>query len=146
MADPHESQSRFVSLMEAFVRDVRFTLRSLRQRPGFTAIVILSLALGIGANTAIFSLVDATLLRPLTVPNPDQLISIDVAASKLTQFGGSSYLDYKDFRSRSKSLQSLAVAQNISAGMSTGAGDPQVVFGLLVSGGFFSTLQVQPSV
>jgi predicted permease len=138
-------QSRFVSLLEAFGRDVYRALRGLRQRPGFTFVVVLSLALGIGANTAIFSLVDAVLLRPLTVPNADQLIAIDVAASKLTQFGGSSYLDYTDFRSRSKTLKSLAVAQNISAGMSTGSGDPQVVFGLLVSGGFFSTLQVQPS-
>jgi predicted permease len=145
MADSHESQSRIVSLFEAFRRDVRFTLRSLRQRPGFTAIVVLSLALGIGANTAIFSLVDATLLRPLTVPNPESLITIDVAASRLTQFGGASYLDYTDFRSRSKSLQNLAISQNISAGMNTGEGDPQVVFGLLVSGSFLSTLQVQPA-
>ena len=141
----HESQSRIASLAEAFWRDVRHTFRSLRQRPGFTAIVVLSLALGIGANTAIFSLVDAVLLRPLTVPNADELITIDVAASRLTQFGGSSYLDSMDFRSRSKSLQSLAIAQNISAGMNTGEGDPQVVFGLLVSGSFFSTMQVQPA-
>jgi putative ABC transport system permease protein len=139
-------QSRFVSLLEAFGRDVRRTLRSLRQRPGFTFVVVLSLALGIGANTAIFSLVDAILLRPLPIPHPEQLVAIDVAASKLTQFGAASYLDYTDFRSRSKSIQSLAVAQSISAGMSTGSGDPQVVFGLLVSGGFFPTLQVQPSV
>ena len=145
MVVSHDSQSRIVSLIEAVARDLRFTLRALRQRPGFTAIVVLSLALGIGANTAIFSLVDATLLRPLTVPHPDELITIDVAASRLTQFGGSSYLDYADFRSRARSLQSLAIAQNISAGMSTGQGDPQVVFGLLVSGSFFSTMQVQPS-
>jgi predicted permease len=138
-------QSRLVSLLEAFARDIRRALRSLRHRPGFTFVVVLSLALGIGANTAIFSLVDAILLRPLPIPHADQLVAIDVAASKLTQFGGSSYLDYTDFRSRSKSLQDLAVAQSISAGMSTGQGDPQVVFGLLVSGSFFPTLEVQPS-
>ena len=141
----HHSQSRIVSLVETFWRDVRLTLRSLRRRPGFTAIVLLSLALGIGANTAIFSLVDAILLRPLSVPNPDAMITIDVAASRLTQFGGASYLDYTDFRSRGKSFESLAIAQNISAGMNTGEGDPQVVFGLLVSGSFFSTMQVQPA-
>src|ERR1700704_3690485 len=90
----HDSESPVISLLDSFRRDVRRALRRLRQRPGFTAVVVLSLALGIGGNTAIFSLVDAVLLRPLTVPNADQLISIDVAASKLTQFGGSSYLDY----------------------------------------------------
>ena len=136
--------ARIVSLMEAFGRDLRFTVRSLRHRPGFTFIVVLSLALGIGANTAIFSLVDATLLRPLPIPNPHDLVIVDVAASKLTQFGDASYLDYADFRSRSKSFQDLAIAQNMSAGMSTGQGDAQVAWGLLVSGSFFSTMQVAP--
>jgi len=138
-------QSRIVSLLEALGRDLRFTFRGLRRKPGFTLAVVLSLALGIGANTAIFSGVDATLLRPLPVPNPHDLITIDVAASRLTQFGGASYLDLTDFRSRSRAFQNLAIAQNISAGMSTGQGEPQVVYGLLVSGSFFSTMQVQPS-
>jgi predicted permease len=139
------SQSRIVSLAEAFWRDLRLTFRSLRRKPGFTVAVVLSLALGIGANTAIFSGVDATLLRPLPVPNPHDLISIDVAASRLTQFGGSSYLDLTDFRSRSRAFEHLAISQSISAGMNTGQGEPQVVYGLLVSGSFFSTMQVQPS-
>ena len=136
--------ARTSSLIESFWRDTRFTFRSLRHRPGFTIIVVLSLALGIGANTAIFSLVDAILLRPLPVPNPHELVVVDVAASKLTQFGDASYLDYVDFRSRTKSFQNLAIDQNISAGMSTGQGDAQVVWGLLVSSGFFSTMQVAP--
>ncbi|HEY1462175.1 MAG TPA: ABC transporter permease [Terriglobales bacterium] len=139
------SQSRIVSYFESLGRDLRFTFRSLRRKPGFTMIVVLSLALGIGANTAIFSVVDATLLRPLPVPNPDNFIVIDVAASRLTQFGGSSYLDLQDFRSRSRAFESLAITQNISAGMSTGAGEPQVVYGSLVSGNFFSTVQIHPA-
>jgi predicted permease len=139
------SQSRIVSYFESLGRDLRFTFRSLRRKPGFTMIVVLSLALGIGANTAIFSVVDATLLRPLPVPNPDNFIVIDVAASRLTQFGGSSYLDLQDFRSRSRAFESLAITQNISAGMSTGAGEPQVVYGSLVSGSFFSTVQIHPA-
>jgi predicted permease len=139
------SQSRIFSLVESFWRDLRFTLRGLRRRPGFTLSVVLSLALGIGANTAIFSGVDAILLRPLPVPDPHDLISVDVAASRLTQFGGSSYLDLADFRSRSRAFESLAISQNISAGMNTGAGEPQIIYGLLVSGSFFSTMRVQPS-
>jgi macrolide transport system ATP-binding/permease protein len=131
--------------MESFWRDLRFTFRSLSRKPGFTIVVVLSLALGIGANTAIFSVVDATLLRPLSVPNSDGLIIVDVAASRLTQFGGASYLDLMDFRSRSRAFESLTLEQNISAGMSTGQGEPQVVYGSLVSGNFFSTMQVQPA-
>ncbi|HEX4427410.1 MAG TPA: hypothetical protein VH079_18560, partial [Terriglobales bacterium] len=98
---------RIVSLIEALARDLRRTFRSLWRNPGFTIVVVLSLALGIGANTAIFSLVDAILLRPLPVPNSDKLISVDVAASRLTQFGSASYLDLKDFSSRSRAFESL---------------------------------------
>ena len=111
--------TRVVSLIESFWRDTRFTFRSLRNRPGFTFIVVLSLALGIGANTSIFSVVDAVLLRPLPIPNPHDLVVVDVAASRQLPFGGTSYLDYMDFRSRSKSFEKLAIAQIISAGMST---------------------------
>ncbi len=138
--------TRVVSLIESFWRDTRFTFRSLRNRPGFTFIVVLSLALGIGANTSIFSVVDAVLLRPLPIPNPHDLVVVDVAASRQLPFGGTSYLDYMDFRSRSKSFEKLAIAQIISAGMSTGQGEPQVVWGMLVSASFLSTMQVAPAV
>ena len=139
------SQSRIFSWIESLGRDLRLTFRSLRRKPGFTLAVVLSLGLGIGANTAIFSGVDATLLRPLPIPNPHDLITIDVAASRQMPFGNASYLDSTDFRSRSRVFQNLAIAQNISAGMSTGQGEPQVVYGLLVSSSFFATMQVQPA-
>jgi putative ABC transport system permease protein len=132
-------------MLGALERDLRRTLRGLRRNPGFTVTVVLSLALGIGANTAIFSAVDGILLRPLPIPNPRDLVTVDVAASRLTQYGGSSYLDLTDFRSRSRAFEKMAISQNLSAGMSTGEGEPQVVYGLLVSGGFLSTLQVQPA-
>jgi predicted permease len=139
------TRSRTVSLIETFGRDVRLTFRSLWRKPGFTIVVVLSLALGIGANTAIFSLVDAILLRPLPVPDSDGLISVDVAASRLSQFGSASYLDLKDFNSRSRAFESLEISQGMSAGMSTGQDEPQVIWGLLVSGSFFSTMQVRPA-
>jgi predicted permease len=138
-----------IPFLDALWRDLRFALRGLRKRPGFAVVVILSLALGIGANTAIFSLVDAITFRPLPVPNPGGLVTIDIAASRLTSFGASSYLDWVDFSSRSKSFQSLSTRQEMSAGMNpAGAvpdGRPQVVWGQLVSGNFFSTLGVQPA-
>lgn len=138
-------QSRIVSFFESLVRDLRFTFRSLRRKPGFTLIVVLSLALGIGANTAIFSVIDATLLRPLPIPHLENFVVIDVAASRVTQFGGSSYLDLQDFRSRSRAFESLGITEDISAGMTNGKDEAQVVYGSLVSGNFFSALQIHPA-
>jgi predicted permease len=85
------------------------------------------------------------LLRPLPIPHRDNFVLIDVAASRLTQFGAASYLDLQDFRSRSKAFENLAITSNISAGMTTGKGEAQVVYGSLVSGNFFSTLEVRPA-
>lgn len=142
---PAESQSRVASLIESLGRDLRLTFRGLWRRPGFTLAVVLSLGLGIGANTAIFSGVDAILLRPLPVPHPHDLITIDMAASRSTQFGNTSYLDLADIRSRSRAFQSISIAQDISAGLSTGQGEPQVIYGKLVSASYFPTMQVQPA-
>jgi predicted permease len=137
-----------ISVLDTLSRDLRFSLRSLRKRPGFTIVVVLSLALGIGANTAIFSLVDGIIFRPLPVPNPGGLVTIDIAASRLTSFGASSYLDWVDLSARSKSFQALSTRQDMSAGLNPAGvvpdGKPQVVWGQLVSGNFFSTLGVQP--
>jgi putative ABC transport system permease protein len=141
-------EARLGHLLESFSRDLRITFRGLRKKPGFTIVVVLSLALGIGANAAIFSLVDAIVFRPIPVPHAGEVVAIDTAASKLTRFGSSSYLDYVDFCARAKSFESLAIAQQMSAGMnaSTAApgSKPENVAGLLVSANFFSALEVQP--
>lgn len=138
-----------IAILDTLWRDFRFSLRSLSRRPGFTMVVVLSLALGIGANTAIFSLCDGMVFRPLPVPNPGGLVTIDIAASRLTNFGASSYLDWVDLSTRSKSFQSLSTRQDMSAAMNpVGAvrdGKPQVVWGQLVSGNFFSMLGVRPA-
>jgi predicted permease len=141
-------EARLGHLLESLSRDLRITFRGLRKKPGFTIVVVLSLALGIGANAAIFSLVDAIVFRPIPVPHAGEVVAIDTAASKLTRFGSSSYLDYVDFCARAKSFESLAIAQQMSAGMnaSTAApgSKPENVAGLLVSANFFSALEVQP--
>ena len=136
-------------LLENLGRDLRFTFRALRKKPGFTAVVTLSLALGVGANAAIFSLVDAIILRPLAVPHHGDVIVIDTAASRLTRFGGSSYQDYLDFCNRASSFHALLITQQVSAGMNPAGivpdSEPQAVYGSLVSANYFSTLEVQPA-
>src|SRR5215469_2485365 len=106
-----------IPVLDTLWRDLRFSFRTLSKRPAFTMVVVLSLALGIGANTAIFSLCDGMVFRPLPVPNPGGLVTIDIAASRLTSFGSSSYLDGVDLSTRSKSFQSLSTRQDMSAEM-----------------------------
>jgi putative ABC transport system permease protein len=142
-------QARAGHLLESFGRDLRITFRGLRKKPGFTIVVVLSLALGIGANAAIFSLIDAIVFRPIPVPHASEVIAIDTAASKLTRYGGSSYLDYMDFCARAKSFQTLTISQQMSVGMNAAtaapASKPENVAALLVSANFFRALEVQPS-
>ena len=135
-------------LVEMFWRDLRLAFRNIRRKPGFTIIVVLSLALGIGANAAIFSLADAVILRPIPVPHASEVIVVDTAASKLSRYGGNSYLDYVDFCAQAKSFETLAIDQQMSVGMnaSPGAsgGKPENVSGEIVSGNYFSAAQIKP--
>jgi hypothetical protein len=129
-----------IFFIDALWRDLRFSLRSLRNRPGFTVVVVLSLALGIGANTAIFSLVDGIIFRPLPVPDPGGLVTIDIAASRLTSFGASSYLDWVDLSTRSKSFQALSTRQEMSAAMNLRSHTRRQTSGGLWGTGFWQFL------
>jgi predicted permease len=113
--------------------------------PGFTAIAILSLAIGIGANTSTFSLVDALLLRPPAVPHPDDFIRV-VSTSKAAHFGGISYPDYLDFRGQTKTLSGLAAYEQIRVGLNPDPQSPaQLQLALTVTTNFFDVLGVKPS-
>jgi predicted permease len=123
-------------------------LRTLRKSPGFALVAIISLALGIGANSAMFSLADALLLRPLPVPHASALVVVQShlrgeSIGGLAQYAGLSYPDFKDLRDRSESYTGLAASQYSQFGFATEKGAlPQMKFGELVSGDFFRVLDV----
>jgi putative ABC transport system permease protein len=127
-------------------QDLRYGLRMLMKNPGFTAVAVVALALGIGANTAIFSVIDAALLRPLPYQQPDRLLTLgesrDSAGDELAD---TSYPDYLDWVRDAKSLQSLA-AYSGDGFILTGNGSPEAVDAARVTANFFSTLGVKPAV
>ncbi|HXB75314.1 MAG TPA: ABC transporter permease [Candidatus Acidoferrales bacterium] len=130
--------------------DLRYALRTLRHSPGFALIAILSLALGIGANSAMFSLANAIILRPMPVPNASQLIAVQSqfrgeSLGRLFQYSGLSYPDYTDLRDRGKSFDGLAASEYSPFGFATGKSAlPRMKFGQLVSGNFFRVMDVPP--
>ncbi len=130
--------------METLFQDIRFGVRRIVKTPAFTLIAVLSLALGIGANTAIFSLVNLVLFRPLPVANPDQVVSV-AAIGKDGGFSAHSYPNYLDFRDHNEVLSGL-LAYRFSAMSLSRNGNNEKVWGYLVSGNYFDALGVKPAV
>jgi putative ABC transport system permease protein len=127
------------------ITDLKFALRMLAKAPGFAATAILTLAIGIGANTAIFSVVNAVLLKPLPYPNPDQLVAIGSqdTRERPTDLKSLSVPDFRDFREQARSFQALAVHRNTNLAL-TGMGEAQSLRGEQVSGEFFDVIGVKP--
>jgi putative ABC transport system permease protein len=120
--------------------DLRYALRSLRNNPGFAAVTILTLALGIGANTAIFSVINAVLLRPLPFSNPEQLCIITERIPSVPVVGPS-YENFQDFRDRAKSFSAMS-ATRITTLTLTGAGEPERLPAQMTSASMFPLLEV----
>jgi putative ABC transport system permease protein len=127
------------------IADLKFALRMLAKAPGFAATAILTLAIGIGANTAIFSVVNAVLLKPLPYPNPDRLVAIGSQDTRelSADLKSLSFPDFRDFRDQAKSFQAMAVHRNTSLVL-TGMGTAQSLRGQEVAGEFFDVLGVKP--
>jgi predicted permease len=123
------------------MKDIRYAIRSLIKRPGFVAVAVITLALGIGANTAIFSLVNTVLLRSLPVDNPGQIVSVAVRA-KDDSMSALSYPNYKDFRDRNDVLSGLLVYRFVPLSLSRGGGNERI-WGYEVSGNYFDVLNVK---
>lgn len=121
--------------MDVLKQDVRFALRSLARHKAFATVATLTLALGIGANTAIFSVVDAVLLRPLPWPDGERLVVIYTARPQNPQ-GGTAYLDYKDWRDQSASFADMGVIRGQSVNL-TGTETPERLIGSFVTASAF---------
>jgi len=126
------------------LQDARYALRQLRKSPGFTAVAVLTLALGIGANTAIFSLVNSALLKPVPAENPNQLVSIFFGDPEGHGLSNHSYADYLDYRKESGDvLSGLAAYTTLPANLVVGQATERINAGL-VSDNYFSVLGVRP--
>jgi len=130
--------------MDTLVKDIRYGVRSLLKHPGFAAIAVVTLALGIGANTAIFSVVNAVLLRPLPFKEPDRIVMVweRRANSGRANLPISGH-EFAAWRERSQSFASLALIQPDGLNL-TGRGDPLNVNAARVSADYFSVLGVPP--
>ena len=127
--------------MKSFWRDLRFGIRMLLKSPAFTAIAVLTLGLGIGANTAIFSVIDAALLRPLPYPNADRIVVL-YEFDQNKQTDNPAPADFLDFHRESGSFAYLAAHRGLPFNLS-GNGQPERVQGAVVSADFFAALGVQ---
>jgi macrolide transport system ATP-binding/permease protein len=136
--------------LERLWQDIQYGARVLAGSPGFTTIAVLSLAIGIGANCAIFSFADALLLRPLPVARPGEVLTVG-SATNFEALGASSlvasYRDYIDIRDRNKSFDGLAAYRDVTAGFAADpTATPKLKLGMLVSGNLFTLMGVQPTI
>ena len=132
--------------METLLRDIRYGIRSLSKRPGFTAIALLALALGIGANTAIFSLVNAVLLQPLPFAEPNRLVWVWGNISNGGNRASVSPLDFLDYRKQNTTFEEFAASFGGPLALNlTGTGEPERLTASGVTGNYFQALGVKPA-
>ncbi|MDQ3175351.1 MAG: ABC transporter permease, partial [Acidobacteriota bacterium] len=128
--------------MHNLLQDLRYAVRALLKNPSFALIAIVTLALGIGANTAIFSIVNAVLLRPLKYPDPEQLVLVTDTQPPSDETPAD-YAEYLDWREQAQIFQHLAAYFNTTFTL-TGLGDPQQLWGARISANTLPTLGVNP--
>lgn len=127
--------------MHTFWQDLRYGARMLRRSPGFTAVAVLSLALGIGVNTLIFSLLNAILLKPLPVEKSDKLMAVYTSSFRGDPHGGTSYPDYLDFRDKNQVFSGLAAHFSMPFNLSAN-GQTERILGAGITANYFSVLGV----
>jgi predicted permease len=136
--------------MSTFLQDLKFGARLLAKTPGFTVVAALSLALGIGANTTIFTLVNAVLLNPLPVEDPSQLVSVWTTDERNQGTGldflQTSPMNFKDLRDKNEVLSAMTGHVGLPLNITGGSGQPEQIFGELVTGNYFSVLGARPQI
>ena len=132
--------------MDSLIKDIRYGFRGLLKRPGFTVIALVALALGIGANTAIFSLVNAVVLQPLPFPEPDQLVWVYGNIRNGGNRASVSPLDFVDYRNQNKTFEQFAASGTLPRPLNlTGSGEPERIMASAVTGNYFDTFKVAPA-
>ncbi|MCI0410023.1 MAG: ABC transporter permease, partial [Acidobacteria bacterium] len=127
--------------MESLLQDVRYAFRTLRRSPGFAAVAVLTLALGIGANTAIFSVVNAALLRPLPFEEAERLVRLYAVKGGLSAV---SPPDYTDWRAQNRVFEDVAALNSDASYALAGVGGAEQVTGARATASFFSVLRARP--
>jgi putative ABC transport system permease protein len=130
--------------METLLRDIRYGIRGLLKRPGFTAIAVITLALGIGANTAIFSVVNAVLLRPLPYVEADRLVMPWGTRTDAQEHTVVSYPDFADWQAQTKTLEHIAAYNSSGTLLRDGDADPELILGAAASADLFPLLNIVP--
>jgi putative ABC transport system permease protein len=145
IADKAPGRVAMIDSIDSIRQDLGFAVRLLRREPGFTTVAVLVLALGIGANTAIFSIVDAVLWRPLPFPNPATILSLAEQRPREGQLHGPvSPADFYDWRREATSFSDMAAYGDVALNL-TGAADPQRIHGTRVTNGFLRILGMTPA-
>lgn len=138
-----QREQRGLPFLETLFQDLHFGLRVFGRNKGFSVIVIMTLAVGIGANTSLFSIVHAVLLRPLPYAHPEELVTVDASKPNFSR-GSISYLNFLDWQRENKSLASFAIFRNTSFSI-TGIAVPERVRAQYISVDFFKVLGIEPA-
>jgi hypothetical protein len=128
-------------MLETVWQDVRFGVRALLRSPGFALVAVATLALGIGVNSSIFSLVNAVLLKPLPVERSHELVNVYSHPATSDEYDTHSYPDFLDYKARTETLSGMMAYSNFFANLSI-EGSSEIVIGEIVSEGYFGLLGV----
>lgn len=135
---------RRTQYLENLLQDLRYTVRMLGKSPAFTVVIVLTLALAIGANSAIFSVIDGILLKPLPYPQPERIVRVFYRSAEYPKFPVNPW-DFMDFRARNRTFESFAVYTHSDVQLSGAGGDPVKLSAFRISSGYFRALGLHPA-